>query len=144
MAPNTVKINSGDVHCTRMAKLLDPLIKSGVVPNETIFTANFATKWGGDTDKILLMPGPIWYAKDIFGGTLQVPAGEMTAALPLRWNKRAARDRPSRRRPVGRLPAHGERGGRNRLREVRHDVRIKSKVNARRGYPSYGPPRTSS
>ena len=69
-APNTVRINAGDVHCTRMAKLLDPLIKSGVVPPESVFTADFATKWGGENDKILLMPGPVWYAKDIFGGTL--------------------------------------------------------------------------
>ncbi len=85
VAQNTVRINSGDVHCTRMANLLDPLIKSGVVPAESVFTADFATKWGGDNDKILLMPGPVWYAKDIFGGTLKVPAGELTAALPLRW-----------------------------------------------------------
>ena len=89
VAPNTVRINSGDVHCTRMANLLDPLIKSGVVPPESVFAADFATKWGGDTDKILLMPGPMWYAgggSTVFGGNAHVPAGEMTAALPLRWN----------------------------------------------------------
>jgi ABC-type glycerol-3-phosphate transport system substrate-binding protein len=68
-----------------MASLLDPLIKSGVVPPASVFTADFATKYGGDTDKILLMPGPTWYAKDIFSGTLHVPAGELTAAMPLRW-----------------------------------------------------------
>ena len=86
VGPNTVRINANDVHCTRMAQLLDPLIKSGVVPPESVFTADFATKWGGDNDKILLMPGPTWYAKDIFSGTLHVPAGELTATLPLRWN----------------------------------------------------------
>jgi ABC-type glycerol-3-phosphate transport system substrate-binding protein len=86
VGPNTVRINAADAHCTRMASLLDPLIKSGVVPPESVFTADFATKWGGDNDKILLMPGPVWYAKDIFSGTLHVPAGELTAALPLRWN----------------------------------------------------------
>jgi ABC-type glycerol-3-phosphate transport system substrate-binding protein len=83
---NTVKINASDVHCTRMASLLDPLVKSGVVPPESIFTADFATKYGGDSDKILLMPGPTWYAKDIFSGVVHVPAGELTAAMPLRWN----------------------------------------------------------
>src|SRR5690349_2942005 len=57
VGPKTVKINAGDVHCTRMASLLDPLIKSGVVPPESVFTADFAKKWGGDPDKILLMPG---------------------------------------------------------------------------------------
>ncbi len=85
VGPKTVRINPSDVHCTRMAQLLDPLIKSGVVPPVSVFTADFATKYGGDNDKILLMPGPTWYAKDIFSGTLHVPAGEMTAALPLRW-----------------------------------------------------------
>ena len=141
VAPNTVRINAGDVHCTRMASLLDPLIKSGVVPPESVFTADFAKKWGGANDKILMMPGPMWYAKDIFSGTLHVPAGELTAALPLRWNKRAARDRPGRRRPVDRLQAHEEPGGCGRLRQVGHDVAVvKSKVNALSpGYPSYGP-----
>src|SRR3954469_17622392 len=85
IATNTVRINADDIHCARMASLLDPLIKNGTVPAESVFTADFATKWGGETDKILLMPGPVWYAKDIFSGTLHVPAGEMTAALPLRW-----------------------------------------------------------
>ena len=86
VGPNTVRINSSDSHCTNMAKLLDPLIKNGTTPAESIFTPAFAQKYGGETDKILLMPGPTWYAKDIFGGTLKVPAGEITAALPLRWS----------------------------------------------------------
>ena len=91
VAPNTVKINPNDVHCTEMAKLLDPLIKSGVVANETIFAADFAKKYGGANDKILLMPGPTGTrgsSTSVLGsGTLGIPAGEMTAALPLRWNK---------------------------------------------------------
>ena len=75
-----------------MAKLLDPLLKSGVVSNETIFAADFAKKYGGANDKILMMPGPTWYAgggsTSVLGsGTLGIPAGEMTAVLPLRWNK---------------------------------------------------------
>jgi len=86
VAPNTVRINSADVHCTRMAKLLDPLLANKSVSTVTIFSPDFAKAYGGDDDKILLMPGPTWYAKDIFGGTLKVPAGEMTAAMPLRWN----------------------------------------------------------
>ena len=32
------------------------------------------------------MPGPTWYAKDVFSGTLKIPAtGCMAAAMPLRW-----------------------------------------------------------
>ena len=41
VAPKTVRINSADVHCTRMATLLDPLIKSGVVPADLILSAEF-------------------------------------------------------------------------------------------------------
>ena len=121
VGPNTVKIDAADAHCTRMANLLDPLIKSGVVPPESVFTADFAKKWGGANDKILMMPGPTWYAHDIFSGTLHVPAGELTAAMPLRWN-----NEPLVTGQVGGGPwvvsqAHGEQGGCHRLREVGHD-----------------------
>jgi ABC-type glycerol-3-phosphate transport system substrate-binding protein len=82
----SVRINSGDPHCTRMASLLDPLIKNGTAPPENIFTPAFAQKDGGADPKVLMMPGPTWYAKDVFSGTLKIPAGHMTAAMPLRWN----------------------------------------------------------
>jgi len=141
IGPNTVRINSGDVHCTRMASLLDPLIKSGVVPPESVFTADFATKWGGDNDKILLMPGPVWYAKDIFGGTLHVPAGELTAALPLRWN-----NEPLVTGQVGGGPWIVSKHSKNTAAAVDFvkwattSFTVKSKVNALSpGYPSYAP-----
>ena len=141
VGPSTVRINSGDVHCTRMASLLDPLIKSGVVPPESVFTADFATKWGGDSDKILLMPGPVWYAKDIFSGTLHVPAGELTAALPLRWNSE-----PLVTGQVGGGPWIVSKHTKNVAASVDFvkwattSPAVKSKVGALSpGYPSYGP-----
>ena len=82
----SVRINSTDSHCTRMASLLDPLIKNGTAPPENIFTPAFAQKYGGADPKVLMMPGPTWYAKDVFSGTLKIPAGHMAAAMPLRWN----------------------------------------------------------
>jgi ABC-type glycerol-3-phosphate transport system substrate-binding protein len=141
VGPNTVRINAADVHCTRMASLLDPLIKSGVVPPESVFTADFATKWGGDNDKILLMPGPVWYAKDIFSGTLHVPAGELTAALPLRWN-----NEPLVTGQVGGGPWIVSKHTKNVTAAIDFvkwattSPAVKSKVNALApGYPSYGP-----
>jgi ABC-type glycerol-3-phosphate transport system substrate-binding protein len=141
VGPKTVKINAGDVHCTRMASLLDPLIKTGVVPPESVFTADFAKKWGGDTDKILIMPGPVWYAKDIFGGTLKVPAGELTAALPLRWNSE-----PLVTGQVGGGPWIVSRHTKNTaaaidfVKYATTSPAVKSKVNALSpGYPSYAP-----
>ena len=82
----SVRINSADSHCTEMASLLDPLIKNKTTPPENIFTPAFAQKYGGADPKVLMMPGPTWYAKDVFSGTLKIPAGHMAAAMPLRWN----------------------------------------------------------
>ncbi len=122
VAPKTVRINSADVHCTRMATLLDPLIKSGVVPPESIFTPAFAQKYGGDTDKILLMPGPDLvregHLRRNAEGAGRRDDGRHAAAV----EQRGPHDRPGRRRPVDRLEAQQERCGRDRLREVRHDI----------------------
>ena len=141
VGPNTVRINADDVHCTRMANLLDPLIASGVVPPQSVFTADFATKWGGDSDKILLMPGPVWYAKDIFSGVLHVPGGELTAALPLRWNSE-----PLVTGQVGGGPWIVSKHTKSVATAVDFvkwattAPAVKSKVGALSpGYPSYGP-----
>jgi ABC-type glycerol-3-phosphate transport system substrate-binding protein len=134
---NTVRINAGDVHCTRMARLLDPLIKSGVVPPESIFTPAFAQTYGGDTDKILLMPGPTWYAKDVFDGTLKVPAGEITTAMPLRWNRE-----PLTTGQVGGGPWIVSRHTKNvaaAIDFVKFVTTTNKAKNVAPGYPSYGP-----
>ena len=78
-------INSADEHCTRVASMLDPLIKNGTVPPLSVFTPDFAKKYGGANDKVLLMPGPSWYAQALFDQTLHIPAGQITAAPPLQW-----------------------------------------------------------
>jgi len=82
----TLEINAANVHCTEMATLLDPLIKSGVLPPETVFAADFAKTYGGTADKVLMMPGPAWYAESLFNATLHLPSGQIAAAAPLSWN----------------------------------------------------------
>jgi ABC-type glycerol-3-phosphate transport system substrate-binding protein len=82
---NKLLINSLDPKCTEMASLLDPLIKDGSAPPLGVFSPDFAKKYGGANDKVLLMPGPAWYGHDVFDGTLHIPAGQMTAAAPLLW-----------------------------------------------------------
>ena len=79
-------INSTESHCTEMASLLDPLIKNGTVPPLSVFTPDFAKKYGGANSKVLMMPGPAWYSTSLFGDTLHTPAGQITAAVPLQWN----------------------------------------------------------
>jgi ABC-type glycerol-3-phosphate transport system substrate-binding protein len=83
--PNTVLINAGDPHCTRMANLLDPLIADKSVSDVTVFSPDFAKQYGGAADKVLMMPGPTWYALSLFRDTLKLPAGEWAATAPLRW-----------------------------------------------------------
>ncbi|HET7016148.1 MAG TPA: extracellular solute-binding protein [Streptosporangiaceae bacterium] len=78
-------INTGDAHCTEMANLLDPLVKDGALPPLSVFTPDFAQKYGGANDKVLMMPGPSWYATALFQSTLHIPAGQITAASPLQW-----------------------------------------------------------
>ena len=43
-------INSVDSHCTRVASMLDPLIKNGATPPLSVFTPDFAQKYGGAND----------------------------------------------------------------------------------------------
>jgi ABC-type glycerol-3-phosphate transport system substrate-binding protein len=83
--PKTVLINAADAHCTRMANLLDPLIANKSVSTTTVFSPDFAKQYGGDADKVLMMPGAAWYALAVFRDTLKLPAGEWTTATPLRW-----------------------------------------------------------
>jgi ABC-type glycerol-3-phosphate transport system substrate-binding protein len=82
---NTVSINAADPHCTRMANLLDPLLANKSVSNTTVFSPDFAKQYGGDADKVLMMPGAAWYSLAVFRDTLHLPAGEWAAAPPLRW-----------------------------------------------------------
>jgi ABC-type glycerol-3-phosphate transport system substrate-binding protein len=129
-------INSNDVHCARMASLLDPLIKNGSVPPLNIFTPDFAQKYGGANDKVLMMPGPAWYAKDVFDGTLHVPAGQITAAMPLQW----ASETPITTGQVGGGPWIIAKHSRN-LTTAGDFVTWATTVfnDKRAGYPAYGP-----
>ena len=85
------------------------------------------------------MPGPTWYAKDIFGGTLKIPAGEMTAAMPLRWNSE-----PPTTGQVGGGPWVVSKHTKNvaaAIDFVKFVTTTAVKPNRRSapGYPSYGP-----
>jgi ABC-type glycerol-3-phosphate transport system substrate-binding protein len=137
-------INSADAHCTEMASLLDPLIKNGSVPPLSVFTPDFAKKYGGANDKVLMMPGPSWYALSLFQQTLHVPAGQMTAAMPLRW----ANQSPVTTGQVGGGPWIISRHSKN-LAAADNFVIWATTVfnpagaNARPGYPAYGPVATA-
>jgi ABC-type glycerol-3-phosphate transport system substrate-binding protein len=134
-----VKINPTDEHCTRTAELLDPLIANGSLPPLSVFTPDFAQAYGGDSDKVLMMPGPAWYAQAVFDEALHIPAGEMTAANALQWE-----DEPVTTGQVGGGPwiisSHSEDP------EAAADFVIWATTvfnppgkDARPGYPAYAP-----
>jgi ABC-type glycerol-3-phosphate transport system substrate-binding protein len=132
-------INSTDSHCTRMANLVDPLIKNGTVPPLSVFTPDFAKKYGGANDKVLLMPGPSWYSQALFDQTLHIPAGQITAANALRWGSE-----PVTTGQVGGGPWIISRHSKN-MNAAGDFVTWATTVfnpsgkDARPGYPAYGP-----
>jgi ABC-type glycerol-3-phosphate transport system substrate-binding protein len=133
-------INATDSHCTRMASLLDPLIKDGAAPPLSVFTPDFAKKYGGSNDKVLLMPGPSWYAQALFQQTLHIPAGQITAAMPLQWGS----ETPITTGQVGGGPWIISRHSKNSAAAADFVTWATTKfnpsgANARPGYPAYGP-----
>jgi ABC-type glycerol-3-phosphate transport system substrate-binding protein len=133
-------INSTDSHCTRMAGLVDPLIKNGTVPPLSVFTPDFAKKYGGAEGKVLMMPGPAWYAQALFDQTLHIPAGEITAAAPLQWDS----ETPVTTGQVGGGPWIISRHSKNQSAAARFVTWVTTVFNptgadTRPGYPAYAP-----
>jgi ABC-type glycerol-3-phosphate transport system substrate-binding protein len=135
-----LRINSTDSHCTRVASLVDPLIKNGTLPPLSVFTPDFAKKYGGANNKVLLMPGPAWYAQAVFDQTLHVPAGEITAANPLQWDN----ETPVTTGQVGGGPWIISRHSKNMSAAANFVIWATTVFNptgkdARPGYPAYAP-----
>lgn len=82
--PKAVTVNTGTPQCRRAAAMLDVLIRNGTTPNVSVFAPEFVTRYSG---KVLMMPGPAWYAGAIFNNpqSLKVPAGQLGVAPPPAW-----------------------------------------------------------
>jgi ABC-type glycerol-3-phosphate transport system substrate-binding protein len=87
--PKSVTVNTQTPECKRVAAMLDTLIKNGTTPNISVFTPEFVKKY---SDKVLVMPGPAWYAGAIFNNpqSLNVPKGELGVAAPPAWQGESA------------------------------------------------------
>lgn len=81
---DTVRIDLSDPTCTRVAHLVDPLVKAGSLTTLSPVDVGFVKKYGS-TDHILMMPEASWYAEYQFKTTYHTPKGELAAAPPLRW-----------------------------------------------------------
>jgi multiple sugar transport system substrate-binding protein len=82
--PKSVTVKTDTTECKRAASMLDTLRGNGTVPVVSVFTPEFVKKYSG---KVLMMPGPAWYAGAIFNNpqSLNVPAGQLGVAAPLPW-----------------------------------------------------------
>lgn len=80
--PKAVSVNTTGENCTRMAKLMDGLIKNRSMSTSGVFSTDFGKN---QADKVLLMPGPAWYGGAVFKDTLKVPAGTVAAAPMPQW-----------------------------------------------------------
>lgn len=77
-------VNTGSTECKRAASMLDTLIANKSISTLSVFTPDFVKQYTG---KVLLMPGPAWYAGALFDNpeSLNVPKGEMGVSAPLKW-----------------------------------------------------------
>ncbi|MCL6738895.1 ABC transporter substrate-binding protein [Streptomyces neyagawaensis] len=80
--PKSVSVNTTSEACTKMAKLLDVLIKNKSMSISGVFSTDFGKN---KADKVLLMPGPAWYGGAVFKDTLKVPAKQIGAAPMPQW-----------------------------------------------------------
>ena len=81
--PKTVIVNTTSANCTKMAGLLDGLIKKGSMSISGVFSTDFDKN---KADKVLLMPGPAWYGGAVFQSTLKTPAKQIAAAPMPQWS----------------------------------------------------------
>ena len=80
--PKAVKVNTTSPACTRMAALLDTLVKNRTMSTSSVFSSDFDKNSG---DKILMLPGPSWFGGSIFQESLKTPKGQIGVAPMPQW-----------------------------------------------------------
>ncbi|WP_374315861.1 ABC transporter substrate-binding protein [Microbacterium sp.] len=66
----------------KISEIIDGMLANGTLVQDSFFSAEFAEKYA---DKLVGVPGPVWYTGAIFQGGLAVPAGEIGVSAPLAW-----------------------------------------------------------
>ncbi|WP_394551748.1 ABC transporter substrate-binding protein [Agromyces sp. MMS24-JH15] len=74
--------DTADEHSVEISKIIDGMLANGTLVQDSFFSAEFAEKY---SDKLVGVPGPVWYTGAIFQGGLATPAGEVGVAAPLKW-----------------------------------------------------------
>jgi len=79
-----VTVNVTSANCTRMASLLDTLVKAGSMSKLGVFSTAFDKKEKG---KVLMLPGPAWFGGAVFDtpSGLNTPKGQLAVAAMPQW-----------------------------------------------------------
>lgn len=80
----SVTVNVTTSNCTRMASLLDTLLKDKSMSSLSAFSSAFDKQEKG---KVLMMPAPVWFAGSVFDSAsgLNAPKGQIAAAPMPQW-----------------------------------------------------------
>jgi multiple sugar transport system substrate-binding protein len=80
----SVTVNVTTANCTRMASLLDTLLKNKSMSPLSAFSSAFNKQEKG---KVLMLPAPVWFAGSVFDTPtgLNTPKGQMAAAPVPQW-----------------------------------------------------------
>ena len=83
----SVSVNTTSAECTKIAELMDVLIKKKSMSISGVFSTDFGKN---KADKVLMMPGPSWYGGALFKGTFKTPAKQIAAAPIPQWSGEAS------------------------------------------------------
>lgn len=113
-AIRAVTVNVTSSNCTRMASLLDTMLANKSMSKLSAFSSAFDKQEKG---KVLMLPGPVWFAGSVFDSTsgLNTPKGQMAAAPMPQW-------------PGSATPATGDVGGGTWLLSA-HSAHLTEAVN---------------
>ena len=81
---NKVEVDTTAPDCTRVANMVDPLIKDGSISTLAIFSSDFAKKYG-DNNHLLMVVGPTWYGEYVMGADFKPAKHTWGVADPLSW-----------------------------------------------------------
>jgi ABC-type glycerol-3-phosphate transport system substrate-binding protein len=80
---HTVKIDTSSSDCTRVARMLQPLVDDGTVTALDFSDPRVVQM--AKSGKVLMMPGPSWYGLNVFDALYKVPAGQMAVSAMPAW-----------------------------------------------------------
>ena len=72
--------DTSDENAQEISKIIDGMLANGTLVQDSFFSAEFAANYA---DKLVGVPGPVWYTGAIFQGGLATPAGQIGVAPPL-------------------------------------------------------------